>query len=82
MKVPFYELLCTTNRVLYDNLYLKCLKKILWAFEKDLAGKKMPSGTRLGTTALRLVVQWKPLNVITTPTIPRLKLIRLLVPIS
>ena len=53
MKVfPFYELLCTINRVLYDNLYLKCLKKILWAFEKGLAGKKMPAGTRLGTAGL------------------------------
>jgi hypothetical protein len=33
-------------------LYKKCLKKILRAFEKGLAGKKMPAGTRLGTAAV------------------------------
>ncbi len=27
-------------------------EKVLWAFEKGLAGKKMPAGTRLGTTVL------------------------------
>jgi hypothetical protein len=31
----------------------KCSKQVLWAFEKSLAGKKIPAGTRLGTAALK-----------------------------
>jgi hypothetical protein len=30
----------------------KCSKQVLWAFDKSLAGKKMPAGTRLGTAVL------------------------------
>ncbi len=30
----------------------KCSKQVLWAFDKSLAGKKMSSGTRLGTADL------------------------------
>jgi hypothetical protein len=33
-------------------IYFKMFEKVLWAFEKGWAGKKMPAGTRLGTTAL------------------------------
>jgi hypothetical protein len=47
--VHYYELLCTMNKKICTK---KCLKQVLRAFEKGLAGKKMPAGTRLGTAVL------------------------------
>jgi hypothetical protein len=44
------------NNVFKDNLCYQCLNQFLWAFEKGLAGKRMPAGTKLGTAALVVFV--------------------------
>jgi hypothetical protein len=37
---------------LKENMYEKCSKQVLWAFEKSLAGKKMAKSTGFGTAGL------------------------------